>query len=548
MNALRPLQRLQRLLEVDKKDIYQVYIYAFFNGLVNLSLPLGIQAIINLIQGGEISTAWIIMVIFVIAGIVLTGIFQLLQLRIVENIAQKIFSRASFEFAYRIPRLKYEALYDYYAPELVNRFFDTMTLQKGIPKILIDFSLSVFQILVGLVLLSFYHPFFIIFGIASIALVYTIFVFTGPRGLSTSLLESKYKYKVAYWLEEIARTKISFKLIGKCDITLDSTNDKVVDYINARENHFRVLLQQFMHLIGFKFLIATGLLVTGSILVFNEQMNIGQFVAAEIIILLIINSVEKLIKSFDAVYDVLTALEKIGMVTDLPLDPSEGLALDSYKDGISIEVQNLHYMYPDARKNIIQNMNFRIEKNESVVVSGPSGSGKSTLIQLLAGILTPSEGIISFNDTPLTSMNFQEFKKHIGFAISNNQLFHGTIYENIVMGRLDVSLSDVNDSIKTVGLHEFIKTKHDALNSVIDPEGKRIPRSVVNKIILARAIVNRPILLILEDPLDHVPREEKEEIIKRICAEDQPWSVFVTTLDDLWSKYIDRKLIIGADY
>lgn len=548
MNALRPLQRLQRLLEVDKKDIYQVYIYAFFNGLVNLSLPLGIQAIINLIQGGEISTAWIIMVIFVIAGIVLTGIFQLLQLRIVENIAQKIFSRASFEFAYRIPRLKYEALYDYYAPELVNRFFDTMTLQKGIPKILIDFSLSVFQILVGLVLLSFYHPFFIIFGIASIALVYTIFVFTGPRGLSTSLLESKYKYKVAYWLEEIARTKISFKLIGQCDITLDSTNDKVVDYINARENHFRVLLQQFMHLIGFKFLIATGLLVTGSILVFNEQMNIGQFVAAEIIILLIINSVEKLIKSFDAVYDVLTALEKIGMVTDLPLDPSEGLALDSFKDGISVEVQNLHYMYPDAKKNIIQNMNFRVEKNQSVVLSGPSGSGKSTLIQLLAGILTPSEGIITFNDTPLTSMNFQEFKKHIGFAISNNQLFHGTIYENIVMGRMDVSLSDVNESVKIVGLNKFVKTKHDALNSVIDPEGKRIPRSVVNKIILARAIVNRPKLLILEDPLDHVPREEKEEIIKRICAEDQPWSVFVTTLDDLWSKYIDRKLIIGADY
>ena len=187
MNPLNPLQRLRRLLEVDKKEIYQVYIYAFFNGVVNLSLPLGIQAIINLIQGGEISSAWMVMVLFVIGGVALTGIFQLMQLRIVENIAQKIFSRASFEFAYRIPRLKYESLYEYYAPELVNRFFDTMTLQKGLPKILIDFSLSFFQILVGLILLSFYHPFFIIFGIALIALVYTILVFTGPRGLSPAL-------------------------------------------------------------------------------------------------------------------------------------------------------------------------------------------------------------------------------------------------------------------------------------------------------------------------------------------------------------------------
>ena len=305
---LRPLGRLRRLLKVDRKEIYQVYVYALLNGLVNLSLPLGIQAIVNLIQGGERSTAWLVLVAFVILGVALTGIFQLLQLRIVENIAQKIFSRASFEFAFRIPRIQYKSLHDYYAPELANRFFDTLTIQKGLPKILIDFSLAAFQIVVGLIVLSLYHQFFILFGVFLIVIIYTIIVITGPKGLRTSLEESKYKYKVAYWLEEIARTKLSFKLVHKPEISLAKTNEQVASYLESRESHFRLLILQFLNLIGFKVLIAAGLLIIGSILVFEQQMNIGQFVAAEIIIILIINSVEKLIKSLDSIYDVLTAL------------------------------------------------------------------------------------------------------------------------------------------------------------------------------------------------------------------------------------------------
>jgi len=202
------------------------------------------------------TTSWIILVAFVLVGIALTGVFQLMQLRIVENIAQKIFSRASFEFAYRIPRIKYSELYKYYAPELANRFFDTLTIQKGLPKILIDFSLAAFQIIAGLVVLSMYHSFFILFGVGLIALVYTILVFTGPQGLKTSLKESKYKYGVAHWLEEIARTKMSFKLIKDPEISLSKTDESVCKYIESRESHFQVLLGQFISLIGFKVLVA----------------------------------------------------------------------------------------------------------------------------------------------------------------------------------------------------------------------------------------------------------------------------------------------------
>jgi ABC-type bacteriocin/lantibiotic exporter with double-glycine peptidase domain len=541
-NIFKPMQRLRRLLAVDKREITQVYIYALLNGLVNLSLPLGIQAIINLIQGGEVSTSWIILVAFVLTGIALTGVFQLMQLRIVENIAQKIFSRASFEFAYRIPRIKYSELYKYYAPELANRFFDTLTIQKGLPKILIDFSLAAFQIIAGLVVLSMYHSFFILFGVGLIALVYTILVFTGPRGLKSSLKESKHKYDVAHWLEEVARTKMSFKLVKDPEISLTNTDSRVSNYINARETHFRVLVSQFISLIGFKVMVAAGLLVIGGMLVFQQEMNIGQFVAAEIIIILIINSVEKLIKSLDSIYDVLTALEKIGYVTDMELENEEGLSFDDQINQMAVSVSNIKFAFPDSNSNILDDISFDVPTGQSVVITGSSGSGKSTLISLIAGINDPKDGVILFNGLSIQSVNGNSLRQHIGFALSNNQIFQGSVLDNISMGREIIKTQDVVNAIEMVNLEGFIKTLPMGLNTRLDPEGQRIPRSAINKIILARAIVSSPTLLLLEDPLDHVPATEKEVIIQKLTAKGNPWSIIITAVDNIWSKYIDHEV------
>lgn len=541
-----PLQRLNRLLKVDRKDITQVYVYALFNGLVNLSLPLGIQAIINLIQGGQVSSSWVVLVVFVILGIALTGVLQLLQLRIVENIAQKIFTRASFEFAYRIPRIKFKELYKYYAPELANRFFDTITIQKGLPKILIDFSLAAFQIVVGLIVLSMYHSFFIVFGIVLVAMVYVILIFSGPKGLATSLEESNYKYNIAHWLEEIARTKLSFKLVADQDIALTKTDESVQKYLSAREGHFRILVGQFLYMIGFKVLIAAGLLIIGGLLVFDQEMNIGQFVAAEIIIILIINSVEKLIKSLDSIYDVLTALEKIGKITDMELESTDGIPFDNDPRGIELRFSNVSFSFPNSEELILEDINLTVTPRNSVCVMGSSGSGKSTLIQLCSGILEPTAGVIEFNGLAFQSINYRDLRRQIGYSLSNNQIFLGTLLDNIVMGREGISTTDVIGICDMLELNSFIATQTQGLNTILDPEGSRVPRSVVNKIILARAIITSPKLLVLEDPMDHVQKEEKEIIIKRLTNPGNDWSIIVATVDPIWSKYITNQVTMHA--
>lgn len=534
---MTPIERFRRLLKIDKNDITQVYAYAFFNGIVNLSLPLGIQAIINLIQGGEMTASWVILVAFVIGGIALTGVLQLLQLRIVENIAQKIFSKASFEFAYRIPRIKFSAFYNYYAPELTNRFFDTMTIQKGLPKILIDFSLALFQIFVGLIVLSLYHNFFILFSFILGLLLYIIIAITGPKGMSTSLTESKYKYNIAFWLEEIARTKLSFKLYSSSDLNLDKSNHHVDKYLTARESHFGVLVNQFLYLIGFKVIIAAGLLVTGSILVFNQEMNIGQFVAAEIIIILIIASVEKLIGSLDSIYDVLTALEKIGYVTDMPLDTEGGLTLSTDKP-FAVAFKNVTYSYPDSGEFTLDKVSFNVPSGKSVYIDGPSGSGKSTILNLIAGVEKPQSGTILFNGHSFQSLCNKRLHENIGFVLSHNEIFQGSILDNITMGRKNATMDHVKRALEITRLEDFISTLPHGLNTILDPEGKKIPRGIQDKILLARAIATDPLLLILEDPLDRVRTYEKQEIMKDLTSSDCKWAIIITSVDANWKKLI----------
>ena len=243
--VMSPWKRFLGLVELERKDILQVAYYAIFAGIVSLSLPLGIQAIINLIQGAQITTSWVLLVILVTIGVAFAGILQLMQMRIIETIQQRIFTRASFEFTYRFPKMKMDELRQYYPPELANRFFDTLTVQKGLAKILVDVPAAILQIIFALILLAFYHPFFIVFGILLLGLSYIVFNFTAQKGMKTSLEESKNKYKVAHWIQEVARSVTSFKLSGTTNLSLTKNDELVSKYLEARDSHFKILVFQW---------------------------------------------------------------------------------------------------------------------------------------------------------------------------------------------------------------------------------------------------------------------------------------------------------------
>ena len=537
----QPTKRLFNLLIKYKSVLKQIYLYAFFIGIINLTLPIGIQAIINYLQTGELTSAWLILVGFVLVGILLTGILQVLQLLLVENVQQDLFARSAFEFAYRMPRIAFVRLDTIHAPELVNRFFDTLTLQKGLPKILIDFSLALFQIFFGLILLTFYSSYFVILGFILAGILWIIYKLTGAKGLATSLEESKYKYRLAHWLEEIARTNASFKIFNKDRLHLKLADEGVESYLEARQKHFKVLLRQYWLFIAFKLTIAGGLLILGSILVFQEKINIGQFVAAEIVIILIISSVEKVIRLVETIYDVLTGLEKIGYITDLELDKDSGTITVNNDNGLSVSARSVSVVFPKENKTVIDNLSFEIKPNEKVVLNGKTGSGKSVLTKVLSGLYTIKKDELLINNIPLSHYDRDNYFASIGVNLPTNQLFEGSIKDNILMGR-EFSENKINGILQFLKLEEFINYQPYGIDTNIDSGGRRLPRSIIQRIQLGRILVHQPKLLLLEEPLQFLEESEKIRIIDYLTSDAFKATVIVVSDFNYWQKKCNRTI------
>ncbi|ULQ57934.1 ABC transporter ATP-binding protein/permease [Flavihumibacter rivuli] len=494
-----PIKRILKILRFEKKEISDIYFYAILNGLVNLSLPLGIQSIISFVLGGAISTSIVILILLVVFGVVMTGLFQVNQMKLIEKIQQKLFVRYSFEFANSIPKLNLRSVDRYYLPELTNRFFDTTTLQKGLAKLLLEIPAATIQIVFSLLLLSFYHPVFIFFGLVLITLIFLILRFTGHKGLETSIQESNHKYEVAGWLEEMARVVTSFKFSKGSILHFKNTDEDVTKYLNARTSHFNILLIQYWALIAFKVAITAAMLIVGSILLVNQQLNIGQFIAAEIIILTVIGSVEKLIINLENVYDVLTSVEKLGKLTDQPLEESGKLKLERKEDGLSIQANIASFGYEDGNP-VIRNINFDVKPGEKIAVMGPNGSGKSSLIRLLCGAYQPFDGVICLDDISINNYDIDSIRSQTGILLSTQDLFKGTLLENITMGNSAISYQEINRLANIVGLKSFIDSRQEGLQMEINPTGNRLPRKIVLRLLLLRALVNNPRLLLLEEP------------------------------------------------
>ncbi|GLB50562.1 ABC transporter ATP-binding protein [Neptunitalea sp. Y10] len=496
-------------------------------------------------QAGKVSTSWVVLVIIVVAGVALVGIFKIMQYRIIENLQQKIFVRSSFEFAYRFPKIKFSKLYNYSPPELANRFFDTLNVQKGTSKLLLDISGAALQILFGILLLSLYHTFFIFFGIFLIFLLYLIFRVNFYSGLNTSLDESNYKYKVAHWLQEIARNHLSFKNEKLFNYSLDKNDRLVSSYLDHRESHFTILRRQFIQLTGFKVLITAGLLIIGGLLVLSQQMNIGQFVAAEIIILTIITAVEKLFGGIELFYDVLTSLEKIGKVVDMELEDETGtVGYNLNDDKLCIEAEKLSYSFPDREQPILKNISLTINQGDKIIIDGENGSGKTTLIRLLSRVIEPTGGTVFINNTNYKKFAIDEYRSNIGSITINDNVFEGTILENITCKNPNIELQQVNEVLEALKLDAYIRSLPNGLETQVHSEGKQLNSSVVQKILLARCIISDPKILYLEEPLEKVDEISAHEIIDYLTAEDKNWTLVVISKNPYWKKKCNKRFLL----
>lgn len=542
MNSFKPFSRLWKLINSDKADIVSIYFYAILNGLVQLSLPIGVQAIIGFVLGASMVTSIYVLIILVVLGVFAVGVLQINQMKIIERIQQRIFVRNAIDFAEIIPKLDLLKIDSYYLPEKVNRFFDTMNVQKSISKILLEIPTALIQIIFGLILLALYHPLFIVLGFIIVGGFYVVLKLTSARGLSTSLEESTHKYDVVFWLQDVARAVKSFKFSQDSKMDLKNTDTRIVKYLNARTEHFGVLLAQYKILVAFKVLITAVLLVLGVFLLLDQKLNIGEFIAAEIVILSIISSVEKIIKSLDSAYDISTGLEKLASVTELSTEEAGTFEIKSNK--LEIELVDFTFGYNDGAP-LFNGVNIKMSAYSLNCISGNEGSGKTTFLKILSGIYSHYKAGYMINNLPFDSYKLAPLRQKMGVLLKQQDIFTGTILENITMGRSEITEEKIMDIAQQIGFENFLQNQAWGFETKIDANGRRLSRSIIQKILLLRALCNEGNYLLLDEPFDGLNAIQKAKLEQYFLKQKQSATILVASNDPDFAALCDQQIEIS---
>lgn len=528
-NSFGPIARLGSLLLADKENLVIFLIYAIIISLLYLGIPLAAQILVNTIAAGILFQPLLLISVTVLIGLIFLGILRILQLFITEILQRKIFAQISLDIAKRLPQIEQKYFSQIYAPELVNRFFDIVTIQKALTLILLEVPASALQIIAGIILMGIYSPLLIIFDAILIAAIIIIGLL-GYKGLRTSIDESSSKYKVAHWLEELARCQVSFKMNGVPDYLLNETDLRILKYIDNRKKHFQVLLRQFSASFFIEAFASAGVLAIGGWLVIHGQLTLGQLVASELIILMVLSAIDKIIQKLGSWYDLLTAIDKVSVIDKLELERDSGANAKINDKGAEVICEDLTFAYNSERK-IFDKLNLKIESGVRTSLVGVSGSGKTSLAYLISGLYEPQEGNILFNDSPVKGLNLSNLRENIALVSDFNEIFAATVEENITLGRKDLSPEDLDDVIELLELKRDIKQYPQGLQTQLLSEGRNISLGQRQRILLARSIISKPQLLILDEAFGGIDEMTKLKIIDKLFDKDRPWTVLNITHD-----------------
>jgi ABC-type bacteriocin/lantibiotic exporter with double-glycine peptidase domain len=517
--------RLLRLISGEKKDLILLAVYVMLVGLLSLAVPLAAQALVNTIAAGVFLQPVVVLTLIVFISLLFAGFLRLLKLSLLERIQKRVFARVAFQLARHLPQVKHSALTTTYAPHLANRFFDVISIQKALSKILMDAPSALLQITIGLSLMAFYSPYLLAFDIFIILfLVFGIWVL-GFGGLPSSIRESYQKHHVAEWLEEIARCQTGFKSFGMLPFALERTDSLVMNYIVDRRRHFRVLYRQAAAHYIFRAMASAGVLAIGGWLVINRQLSLGQLVAANLIIISILSAIEKLFGLLESYYDLLTAVDKVGYVTDLPIDEHTGnRVLPVSEEGANVSCVNLHYAY-NAEKEILCGINLNIESGGRISIVGKSGAGKSTLVGLLCGVLEPKQGIVTIDKLDVRDIRLDSLRETTALVSSHNEVFEGTIEDNVLVGRNDIPHTDLVWALEVAQFSEHLHSFADGIKTRLVSEGRNLSRGQSQRLMIARAVVGRPRLLILDEAFTGVDEQDKIHILDELYSEKHTWTI-----------------------
>lgn len=507
-----PLARLRALLRPERSDIWVVLVFALFVGILTLATPLAVEALVNTVAFGRFLQPVVVLSLMLLAFLSFSAALRGVQTFAVEILQRRLFARIASDVAWRLPRVRGEGLNGAYTPELANRFFDVVTVQKVSAGLLLDGMNLVLTTLIGMVVLGFYHPWLLGFDFVLLVLIGLVVFVLGRGAVQSSVKESKQKYRMAAWLEDIARCPTAFKMDGGAEFAAGRADELTADYLLYRRKHFGILMRQILFALGLQAVASTVLLGMGGWLVISGQLTLGQLVAAELIVALIVGAFAKLGKHMESYYDLLAAVDKLGVLVDLPLERQTG-SIHSATGPASLQLHGVSYARGGRR--ILTAVDFDIPAGTSLGITGPPASGKSTIADLLYGLRSPDSGHLVLDGLDPRHLRPDVLRRHVAL-VRDIEVIDGTILENVQFGRAGCSAAKASEALAAVDLLDEVLALPNGLETTINSGGSPLSGSQLRRLMLARALAGAPRVLVVDGLLDAVDDGLAERLLTRL--------------------------------
>ncbi len=507
---LSPLRRLVAFLRPEARDIRTVFVFAIFVGILSLTTPLAVEALVNTIAFGRYLQPLVVLSFIVFVFLAFRAGLGVIMTVVVEIIQRRLFVRTVDDLAMRLTRVPVAYLKEHHGPELVNRFFDIVNVQKITSKLLLETLLLVLQTAIGLSVLAFYHPFLLGYDVGLIALMTIVLFVIGRGAVKTAKQESTLKYQTAAWLQEIVRHPTTFKFNGGLGFAINRADELASRYIQSRRDHFRILIRQVTFSMLMQAVAATVLLGLGGYLVIERQMTLGQLVAAELIVTVILGSFAKIGKDLESFYDLLASIDKLGKLFDLPVEASDKLQLPPPTGPVAIKLVDLRFA-----GGSIPALNVEIAAGTTAAIIGPSGSGKTKVIESVAGLHRPVQGYALVNGFRVDLIGAESLHSKIGF-INNVEIFDGTVDENLRLGRREIDSVAINEMIEQMGLQKTITGLEAGFRTQLTVSGSPLSTGQSIRLVLARALIACPPVLLIDGLLDRLSDDDLDDVLNRL--------------------------------
>jgi ABC-type bacteriocin/lantibiotic exporter with double-glycine peptidase domain len=521
------VKRLRQLLALERHDVWSLAWYSGGVGLLSLAVPVAAQALVNTVAFTALGQPVIALAVLVLIGLALAALLRTLRLQTIERFEQRLFVRATHDAAVRLTRARLSAFAERGAPELMNRFFDVVTIQKASSILLVDGLSVVLQGTVSLLLLAFYHPALLAFDVLLIGSILFVVFGLGRGGMETAIKESKVKYNVAAWLEEIASSFRAFKSTSADDLAFRRADALAAEYVHARKKHFRVLLRQTIGSYVIQIFATAGLLGLGGFLVIGGELTLGQLVAAELIVTSVTAGLTYIGKYLESFYDLVASVDKLGAIVDLAeenyagLDPGPGSG-----GGASLRFEGVSFRHSDGT-DALTGVSFSVEPSRQLAILGRDTSGKSTLADLVFALRYATAGRIRIDGLDARDYALRELRAKVAL-VSGPEVFDGTVLDNVLMGAT-LDHADVTGALKAAALDTDVAALSNGLSSTLGHAGSKLTSSQVARLMIARALVRRPKLLVLDESLDGLGMPTIDQILSELRRYTPELSLLVLT-------------------